>query len=253
MVIDHFINNIILKISIDERVKDGIFKVKDKSHLSILKEYLLLEIKDISIVDEILKPLIDESEASELAHKKGWEFKGGYWWDSSGPIARTVDGKLKTLDQIEQEKNKKERDRELSKKREELEIEKEKLDAISKRQAEKSINQFKRGIDVNSNDSVDVVKTIQPKIDNQEIKSPEEHKETKSEKIAKIKSKVYQQLNKEGNEFRFISLIDESSQTIIGFLLENGEFVEPNSKEDPRFELSFETLKNENWLDFYNI
>jgi hypothetical protein len=247
MTKETFISNLLLKVNADHRITNGIFNVLDKTHILILKEYLLEDIKDSNLVSDIITPLIDESEASELAHKKGWEFKGGYWWKGNEPIARTVKGKLMTLSQIEDEQKREKREREIEKIRNVSKDEKDKEERIAQQEREKQVALAQKGEFPVQDPQVQQIPQEAP-IAVQEPVVTVEPEQNLNAKVADIKSKMFTQLTKEGKSISFSAVLNNDK--IVGFIMENGKFVIAKSSNDPRYTLSKDSLKANNWVEF---
>lgn len=252
MNIKEYIEDLLRELNADIRIKDGIFKISNSDHLNVLREYLNFKIRDSIITEEIINNLIDESEASEQAHKKGWSFKGGYWWDSNGPIARTVDGKLKTLDQIELDRKSEERHKELEKSKILAKVEQDRRADLLKHRSEREAERVIKGVDSDNQEQPVQEPIDQPQVQPKAVPVIDRVPvEDKAAKIAKIRSKVYAQLNKEGKEVNFSAILND--ENIVGFVLENGKFVVSKSTEDPRYSLTNEFLVREGWSEFCSL
>lgn len=247
-----FINEMLLKINADFRITDGIFKIKDPQHLLVLREYLEKEGVDNHVIDKYITDVVDESKTSEAARKKGWKYKGGYWWKGDTAVARSVDGKLKTLAQIEQDKLKDQRDAELERERRTADRQYKEKEERRQRHSKEDTNRLVKGLGKLEREPEPQLVKIEP------VVSAERPKETEYQKALRVKgdidrekssmsfkTKKTKHITVEGIEIEIVSLLNENDE-LFGFLNENDEYVKPLSENDPRYNLTDEEL-TEHW------
>jgi len=76
MTRDRIIEKVLNDISVDPRITDGIFDIKNTQHIGYLCEYLINKGIESDIVYEFVKPLIERSDDPSVRARQAWNRKG---------------------------------------------------------------------------------------------------------------------------------------------------------------------------------